>query len=59
MVHFLVCVILATTVYFLQVIPETFAVGDKLRWWMCIIPTYCMMNAILWASSGDTILAAR
>lgn len=59
LVHFLVCVILATTVYFLQCIPETFSVGDKLRWWLCIVPTYCLMNGILWSSSGDSILESR
>jgi len=59
LLHFVVCVILSTTVYFLQLIPETFVVGDKLRWWFCIIPTYCMMNAILWSSSGDKIIESR
>ena len=59
LLHFLVCVILSTTVYFLQLVPETFLIGDKLRWWFCIIPTYCMMNAILWSSSGDKIIEAR
>lgn len=59
LMHFLVCVILATAVYFLQLIPETFAAGDKLRWWLCIFPTYCVMNGILWSSSGQNIIKAR
>jgi hypothetical protein len=52
-------VVLAVTVYFLQLIPETFAVGDKLRWYLCIFPNYCVMNALLWSSEGAKILAVR
>jgi ATP-binding cassette, subfamily A (ABC1), member 3 len=59
LLNFVVCVVLAVTVYFLQLIPETFAVGDKLRWYLCIFPNYCVMNALLWSSEGAKILAVR
>lgn len=57
--NFVVCVVLATTVYFLQLIPQTFAIGDRLRWYLCIFPNYCLMNALIWSSEGSKILKLR
>lgn len=51
-INFLVCDVLASTVYTLQIVPETFGAGDSLRWILCLFPNYCMMNAIYWAASG-------
>lgn len=59
LINFVVCIILANTVYTLQLIPETMVIGDKLRWYLCVFPTYCLMNGLLWSSSGQNILTIR
>ena len=48
--------IMAPICYSLQAIPSTFALGDKMRWYLCISPCYAVSNAILWSSGGDIIL---
>ena len=40
-------------------IPDTFALGDTLRWVFCIIPNYCVINGILWSASGTEIIKVR
>jgi hypothetical protein len=34
-------------------------IGDKLRWYLCIFPGYCLINAMIWSSSGSKILLIR
>lgn len=58
-VNFLVCDVLASMVYTLQCVPETFGLGDSLRWWLCCFPTFCMMNSIYFASTGKAIVSSR
>jgi len=40
-------------------IPDTFRLGDILRWVFCIIPNYCVINGILWSASGSEIIKIR
>lgn len=51
-IHFFICTIMAALVFTLQAVPSTFRLGDKLRWYCCIVPTFAVVNGILWSSSG-------
>ena len=51
-VNVLIAGVMAATVYFLQTIPETFWLGDLLRWVFTIIPNFCLINGLIWSSSG-------
>ena len=57
--NYIVCDILSIIVYVLQFIPQTFQAGDTLRWVLCIFPTYCVTNGILWSADGDIVLLIR
>lgn len=59
LLNLFICCIVGNIVYVLQLVPETFVYGDKLRWIMCIFPTYCVINGLWWSSGGDKILEAR
>ena len=52
-IHFLMCGIMAPVVFTMQAIPQTFYIGDKLRWYCCIVPSFALINGILWSSSGS------
>lgn len=43
----------------LQIIPQTEALGNKLRWWFCLVPSYCVTHGIIWSSSSDLIIQAQ
>jgi len=51
-IHFFTCTIMAILVFTLQAVPSTLYLGDKLRWICCIVPTYALVNGMLWSSSG-------
>jgi ATP-binding cassette subfamily A (ABC1) protein 3 len=52
-IHFFACAIMGLLVFTMQAIPQTFILGDKLRWICCVVPTYALINGILWSSSGS------
>lgn len=58
-VTYLVCCLMSIIVFVLQFIPKTFTVGGILRWALCIFPSYCVVNGILWSSSGEVSLQVR
>jgi len=58
-VHMLVSGVGSTTVFFLRSIPQTALLGDKLRWWFTLIPTYCVTESIVWSSSAALIIDVR
>lgn len=45
--------------YFMQVIPSTFAIGDRLNWWLKIVPSFCLTSPIMFGSSKDKFFQAR
>ena len=55
-VTYLVCCLMSIIVFVLQFIPQTFTLGGILRWSLCIFPSYCVVNGILWSSSGEVSL---
>ena len=59
LVNYVVVDLFAFIVYVLQFIPQTFGVGDALRWILCIFPTYCLSNGILWSADGEIVLLIR
>lgn len=57
--NYLVCCLMAIIVFVLQFIPQTFTLGGILRWALCIFPSYCVVNGILWSSSGQVSIQVR
>jgi ATP-binding cassette, subfamily A (ABC1), member 3 len=56
--HFAVTGVLAPLIFIFQANPTTFIIGDQLRWWCCIVPSYPLVNGILWAAAGERIIPA-
>lgn len=56
--YFINC-IMPILVFVLQFIPQTFTLGGILRWSLCIFPSYCVINGILWSSSGEVSIQVR
>ena len=46
-------------VFFLRVISSTYVVGDALMWVFKIIPSFCLTNSILFASSKSSLHLVR
>lgn len=57
--NFFVCAVMGVVVFFLQLVPTTQKLGTILRWSFCILPNYCLINGILWSSSGFLIIAVE
>ena len=58
-IHFVFGGLLSIMVFVLQWIPQTMQIGDILRWVCCIVPSFCVTNGIIFASSGNVIVNAR
>jgi hypothetical protein len=58
-VNFLVSGVLSIMVITLQVIPQTEQLGNQLRWWFCLVPSYCVTHGILFSSSSDLLTQAQ
>lgn len=56
--NFLVSGVMSILVITLQIIPMTEQLGNHLRWWCCLIPTYCVTHSIIWSSSSEIIITA-
>jgi len=50
--NYFACSVMSILIFVLQFIPETFKLGAILRWSFCILPSYCVVNGILWSSNG-------
>lgn len=57
--HFLVGGIMPIVVFVLQNIPSTANLGDSMRWWFTPIPTYCVGEGIIFASTVDLLSISR
>ena len=57
--HFLFAGVLALTVYSCQTAEPTAKLGDSLRWWACLVPSYPVTHAVLFGSLGDTLSEVR
>jgi len=49
---------MALVIFFLQLIPKTSKAGNIMRWVFCIIPSYPVINGIIWSSCGSQIVTA-
>lgn len=58
-INFFTSGIMVYVVVTLQVIPQTEHIGNHLRWWCCLVPSYCVTHAIIWSSSSKLILSAQ
>lgn len=59
LLNYFVCDVMAFLVFVLQFIPQTFKLGGILRWALCIFPSYCVINGLLWSSNGQVVLLIR
>jgi len=57
--NYFVCDVMAFLTFVLMFIPQTFLLGGILRWGLCIFPSYCVLNGILWSSTKTVILSIR
>ena len=57
--HFLIGGIMPIVVFVLQNIPSTANLGDSMRWWFTPIPTFCVGEGIMFASTVDLLAIAR
>lgn len=57
--HFAFAGIGAITTLILRMIETTFKIGDRLHWWLKIIPSFCLTNPIMYSSSKDRLFALR
>lgn len=57
--HFVFAGIGGIVVFILRVIDSTYTIGDKLLWVLKVVPSFCLTNSVMWASSGTQLRAAR
>lgn len=57
--HFIFAGIGGIIVFILKLISSTEKVGDLLNWIFKLIPSFCLTNSIMFASSKDILLMAR
>lgn len=57
--HFVFAGIGAIVVFILRVIPSTYMIGDKLMWFLKIVPSYCLTNSVMFISSKSQLHAQR
>ena len=57
--NYLALDVMGILTFVLQFIPQTFKLGGILRWALCINPSYCVINGILWSSTKAVILDIR
>jgi len=57
--HFLIGGILPIVIFVLWNIPSTANLGDSMRWWFVMIPTYCVGEGIIFASAVELLEISR
>jgi ATP-binding cassette, subfamily A (ABC1), member 3 len=58
-INFLISGVMAIMVITLQIIPQTEHLGNQLRWWFCLVPSYCVTHGIIFSSSSDLLIQAQ
>ena len=51
--HFLIGGLGALVVYALQIIPNTAHIGNELRWWFTIVPSFCVTYGVVYSSTAS------
>lgn len=46
-------------VFVLQTLPSTANIGDSMRWWFTPVPTYCIGEGIIFASTNQLLYITR
>jgi ATP-binding cassette subfamily A (ABC1) protein 3 len=57
--HFVLAGIGAITTYILRIIEQTWVIGDRMHWWMKLVPSFCLTNPVMYMSSKDRLFSAR
>ena len=57
--HFMAGGILPNAIYFMQNIPWTANIGDKMKWWFIWIPSFCVGEGITFSSTYKELNLAR
>lgn len=58
-INFLISGVMSIMVITLQIIPQTEHLGNQLRWWFCLVPSYCVTHGIIFSSSSSLIVQAQ
>ena len=58
-INFLVGGVMSIVVFALQIIPETLKLGNFLRWLFCLVPSFSVTHAIIFASTKELLLQAQ
>ena len=58
-IHFMAGGILPNAIYFLQNIPWTADLGDRMKWWFLWIPSFCVGEGITFSSTYEELNLAR
>jgi ATP-binding cassette subfamily A (ABC1) protein 3 len=57
-INFLISGVMSIMVITLQIIPQTEQLGNQLRWWFTLVPSFCVTHGIIFSSSSSLIVAA-
>ena len=57
--HFVLAGIGAICTYVLRIIEQTWDIGDRMHWWMKVVPSFCLTNPVMYMSTKDRLFAVR
>ena len=57
--HFVLAGIGAITTFIMRVVEQTWVIGDRMHWWMKLVPSFCLTNPVMYMSSKDRLFAVR
>ena len=49
----------AITTYILRIVEQTWVIGDRMHWWLKLVPSFCLTNPVMYMSSKDRLFSAR
>jgi len=58
-VHFAIAGIGSIATFIMRVIEQTMILGDRLHWWLKLVPSFCLTNPIMYMSSKERLFATR
>lgn len=58
-IHFLFGAVMPNVIYYFDNIPYTANLGDSMRWWFVMFPSFCVGQGIVWSSTYKELNIAR
>lgn len=58
-INFLISGVMSIMVITLQIIPQTEHLGNQLRWYFCLVPSFPVCHGIIFSSSSDLLIQAQ